>query len=127
MTMNLQSIFLATGNGTQPSGGGSFQLILLLAIMLVFWLFMIRPQSKRAKEQKKFLENLQKGEKIVTIAGIHGVIQKVNEDGTLQLEVSPGYYIKIERSAISMEWTNALQKNAAKSAEKTTSTTEEKK
>ncbi len=96
------------------SGGvGSFQLIFLVGMILVFWLFFIRPQAKKAKDQKKFIENLQKGDKIVTISGIHGKIQQVNEDGTLNIEVSPGNYIKIERSAISMEWTNQLNKVAA--------------
>jgi len=74
---------------------------------------MIRPQAKKAKEQKKFVENLQKGDKIVTIAGIHGTVNKVNEDGTLQLEVSPGSYIKIEKSALSMEWTANINKPQA--------------
>lgn len=93
-------------------GGGSFQLILMGAIVLVFWLFMIRPQAKKAKEQKKFIDNMQKGEKIVTIAGIHGTINKVNEDNTIQLEVNPGSYLKIEKSSISMEWTLAINKPA---------------
>jgi preprotein translocase subunit YajC len=83
------------------------------SIILVFWLFMIRPQTKKAKEQKKFIENLQKGDRIVTIAGIHGVVNKINEDGTLQLEINPGSYIKLEKSAISMEWTAAINKPAA--------------
>ena len=94
------------------SGGGSANLIIMGAMILVFWLFMIRPQAKKAKEQKKFIDNLQKGDKIVTIAGIHGTINKVNEDGTLSLEVSPGSYIKIERSALSMEWTANINKVA---------------
>jgi preprotein translocase subunit YajC len=50
---------------------------------------------------------------VVTIAGIHGTVNKVNEDGTLSLEINPGSYIKIERSSISMEWTNQLNKPAA--------------
>lgn len=85
-------------------------MIFILGMILVFWLFFIRPQSKRAKDQKKFIENLQKGDKIVTIAGIHGKINQVNEDGTLSVEISPGNYIKLEKSAISMEWTNQLNK-----------------
>lgn len=89
------------------------QLIMMGAIILVFWLFMIRPQAKKAKEQKKFIDNLQKGDKIVTIAGIHGVVNKINEDGTLQLEVTPGSYLKIEKSALSMEWTAAINKATA--------------
>ena len=93
-----------------PGGGGMVQLLLMGGIILVFWLFMIRPQAKKAKEQKKFVENMQKGDKVVTIAGIHGTINKINEDNTIQLEVSPGSYLKIEKSTISMEWSAALNK-----------------
>lgn len=95
------------------AGGSSFQFIFLGLMILVFWLFFIRPQAKKAKQQKSFIENLQKGDKIVTIAGIHGTVNKVNEDGTLSLEINPGSYIKIEKSAISMEWTNQLNKPVA--------------
>jgi len=104
----INSIFLMAGG--QQGGGGMFNLVMMGAIILVFWLFMIRPQAKKAKEQKKFIEGMGKGDKIVTIAGIHGTINKVNEDGTLQLEVSPGSYIKIEKSAISQEWTAQINK-----------------
>ena len=87
--------------------------ILTLMIILTMWLFLLRPQAKRAKSQKTFVDNLVKGDKIVTIAGIHGTVNKVNEDGTtLQLETSPGSYLKIEKSAISMDWTTALNKQA---------------
>ncbi|MEK0422498.1 MAG: preprotein translocase subunit YajC [Bacteroidota bacterium] len=93
-----------------PQQGGTFQLIMLGGIIVVFWFFMIRPQAKKAKEQKKFIDNMQKGDKVVTIAGIHGTISKVNEDNTVQLEVSPGSYLKIERSSISLEWSQAINK-----------------
>ena len=72
----------------------------------------VRRQKKR-NNKKSFIENLQKGDKIVTIAGIHGTVNKVNEDGTLSLEINPGSCIKIEKSAISMEWTNQLNKPVA--------------
>ena len=65
------------------------------------------------KEAKKFQEELQKGDKIVTIAGIHGIVNKVNDDNTLQIEVNPGSFIKIEKSAISMEWSEQINKTAA--------------
>ncbi|WP_018628106.1 preprotein translocase subunit YajC [Niabella aurantiaca] len=93
--------------------GSMTTMIFMFGMIIVFWLFFIRPQSKRAKNQKKFIEDLQKGDKIVTIAGIHGKISQVNEDGTLSIEVSPGNYIKIEKSAISMDWTNQLNKGTA--------------
>ncbi len=86
--------------------------IMLVGMLVVFWLFFIRPQAKRAKEQKKFIEDLQKGDKIVTIAGIHAIINKINEDGTLQIETSPGIYMRIEKSTISREWTAAINKVA---------------
>jgi len=79
---------------------------------------MIRPQQKKAKLAKKFQEDMQKGDKIVTIAGIHGTVNKVNEDGTIQIETSPGSYLKIEKSAISMEWTQNINKTAAAPADK---------
>lgn len=87
--------------------------ILTLLIILTMWLFLLRPQAKRAKSQKSFVDNLAKGDKIVTIAGIHAIVNKVNEDGTtLQIETSPGSYLKIEKSAISLDWTTALNKPA---------------
>jgi preprotein translocase, YajC subunit len=97
-------------SGSSGGMGGSFQFIFLGLMILVFWMFFIRPQSKRAKNQKKFIDEMQKGDKIVTIAGIHGTINKINEDGTLNIEISPGSYIKIEKSAISMDWTAQLNK-----------------
>src|SRR5215212_4047853 len=95
------------------AGGGGFQYIFIGLMILVFWMFFIRPQAKKAKQQKSFIENLQKGDKVVTIAGIHGVVNRVNEDGTLSLEINPGSYIKIEKSSISMEWTTQLNKPVA--------------
>jgi preprotein translocase subunit YajC len=95
-----------------PGGGIGMTPIFMGLMILVFWLFFIRPQAKKAKQQKVFIDNLNRGDKIVTIAGIHGVINKVNEDGTLSLEINPGSYIKIEKSAISMEWTTQLNKVA---------------
>jgi preprotein translocase subunit YajC len=106
--MQLLSILLMM----DPSGkgGSSTTLIMMGGMIVVFYFFMIRPQAKKAKKQKQFINDLQKGDKIVTIAGIHGTVNKVNDDGTLNLETSPGSYIKIERSSISMEWTANVNK-----------------
>ena len=103
--MTMLAIFL------QAAGGSAIpQMLLLGGMILVFWLFMIRPQAKKAKLAKEFQANLQKGDKIVTIAGIHGNVNKVNDDGTIMIETSPGSYMKIEKSAISVEWTQQLNK-----------------
>jgi len=109
-------MFLLQAQGGGSPFGGFSGIIFMGAIMLVFWLFFIRPQAKKAKQQKSFIDNLQKGDKVVTIAGIHGTINKVNEDGTVSLEINPGSYIKIERSAISMDWTVQLNKNLGTAA-----------
>jgi len=98
-----------------PPNAGTMQLILLGGMILVFYFFMIRPQAQKAKKAKSFQDGLQKGDRIVTIAGIHGTVNKVNDDNTIQIEVSPGSYLKIERSAISLEWSEQLNKAAAPS------------
>jgi preprotein translocase subunit YajC len=107
--MQLPSIFFLQAAAPQS---GPNMLYFLLPMILIFYFFMIRPQAKKAKQQKSFVNDMKKGDKIVTIAGIHGTINKVNDDGTLMLEVSPGSYIKIEKSSISMEWTVAANKPA---------------
>lgn len=96
----------------QPAGpfGGMSSLVFMGMIMLVFWLFFIRPQAKKQKQQKLFIEELKKGDKVVTIAGIHGRINRVNEDGTIDLEINPGSYIKMEKSSISLEMTQQVNK-----------------
>jgi len=97
-----------------PGGmSGISPMILLGGMILVFWLFMIRPQAKKAKQAKEFQTNLQKGDRIVTIAGIHGKVNRVNEDNTIDLETSPGSSLKIEKSAISIEWSQQLNKPVA--------------
>jgi preprotein translocase subunit YajC len=108
--MNLNLILLQSGS----PGAGTMQLLLLGGMILVFYFFMIRPQAQKAKKAKQFQEHLQKGDRIVTIAGIHGTVNKINDDNTIQLEISPGSYLKIERSAISMEWSQQLNKTAEK-------------
>jgi preprotein translocase subunit YajC len=73
------------------------------------YFFMIRPQTKKAKDQKNFLETLQKGDKIITVAGIHGRITRINENGTLEVEIDTNTKVMMERSGISMEYTRAIQ------------------
>lgn len=104
--MTSGTFFLMLGQG--EGGGGGFQFIFIGLMILVFWLFMIRPQSKKQKQQKNFMQNLKKGDKVVTIAGIHGVVNKLNEDGTFMLEINPGSYIKMEKSAVSMDMTSKM-------------------
>ncbi|MEJ6982597.1 preprotein translocase subunit YajC [Pedobacter sp. P351] len=74
----------------------------MILIVIVFYFFMIRPQMKKAKDQKKFVEELKKGDKVVTTAGIHGRIADMN-DSTIVLEVEGGSKIRFDKSAISLD------------------------
>mgnify|MGYP002635397014 FL=1 len=75
--------------------------IMLGLMMVVFYFFMIRPQMKKAKDEKKFRSELAKGQKVVTIGGIHGKISDLKES-TVIIDVDNGGKLKIERAAISL-------------------------
>ncbi|HBR54958.1 MAG TPA: preprotein translocase subunit YajC [Flavobacteriaceae bacterium] len=74
----------------------------LILMFLVVYLFMIRPQMKRSKNEKQFAADLKRGDKVVTKSGMHGKILDLNDDGTCIIETGAGK-MKFERSAISME------------------------
>lgn len=104
--MNLLNILLMA----PPSGGESnplTSLIPLLLIIVVFYFFMIRPQMRRNKETRKFRENIKRGDKIITIGGLHGKIVEVQET-TFTIEVEGGMRIRIEKSAVAA---NAVSDN----------------
>ncbi len=91
----------------EGGGGGPEQLIFLVLILVVFYFFMIRPQMKKAKEQKKFRESIGKGDRIVTVGGIHGKIIDV-EEKTFIVEVLDQTRLRVEKTAVSMENTATL-------------------
>jgi preprotein translocase subunit YajC len=70
----------------QAQSQGMYQLLLFGGMFAVFYFFMIRPQQKKQKEQKTFLDNLKKGDAVVTIGGIHGKVSSV-QDTTVSLEI----------------------------------------
>lgn len=90
-----------------PQGGGSMSLVFLVAIIVVFYFFMIRPQMKKQKVEREFRNSIEKGTKVVTIGGIHGRIVEVNET-TFMLEIDNNVKVKVEKSAVSAEATKAL-------------------
>lgn len=94
----------------QAQGGNQWtSFIFFGAIILVFYFFMIRPQQKKAKEQKKFVDEIKRGDYVVTIGGAHGHIAELEGD-TFILEVEKGGRIRFNKSAISMESTRAASK-----------------
>lgn len=110
--MNLITVALAAQPNAQ--GGGMGQLIMLGLIMVVFYVFMILPQMRKSKQQKKFRESLGKGDKIITIGGIHAKIIDAGE--THFIIDSEGTRLRIDKTAVSMEASQPLNANKDKEA-----------
>ncbi|WPR75360.1 preprotein translocase subunit YajC [Algoriphagus sp. NG3] len=87
------------------AGGGGIlgQVFLFGSIILIMYFFMIRPQQKKQKESKKFIEEIKKGDEVVTIGGLHGKVSAVEGD-TVILELDRGLKVKVEKSAISLDF-----------------------
>lgn len=98
-----------------PPGAGMQQLLLIVVIIIIFYFFMIRPQMRKAKLEKEFRETIKKGDKIITIGGVHGRVVEIT-DTTMLIEVDTNVKMRIERSAISVEATKNI--NATKKEEK---------
>jgi preprotein translocase subunit YajC len=100
-----QTLFLlGSPSGADPGTGNLFSLVL---IFVVFFVFMILPQIRRGKEQKKFRQALAKGDKVVLVAGIHGKIVEESET-TYTIETEGQQRLKVEKTAVSMESTRVV-------------------
>lgn len=97
----MESILAMAPPPNGGSGGGSLisTVVMFGAIFLIFYFMIIRPQQKRAKDREKLLSNMQKGDKVITSAGLHGTIVFIDEK-TVLLQVSDNVKLKYERSAI---------------------------
>ncbi len=84
-----------------PSGSDIMTFLPMIAIVVVFYFLLIRPQQKRAKETKAMLSSLQKGDEIVTAGGVVGKIAKLS-DAYADIEIAPSVEITVQRSAISL-------------------------
>ena len=108
--MNLLYILLMTPQqgapGGEQQGGGYSSLIFLLVLIVIFYLFFIRPQVKKSKDQKNFQHGISKGDKVITIGGIHGKIVEVHETA-VTIDTGNGNKLKVEKSALSMENSSA--------------------
>ncbi|MBR4974434.1 MAG: preprotein translocase subunit YajC [Bacteroidales bacterium] len=96
--MNLITI-LQTAPAQQGGLGQYSFLIMMLLIFVVMYIFMIRPQQKKQKEIAKFRDSLKKGDKIVTVGGIYGVVAEVKENHLL-VEVDNGVKIKVDKTCV---------------------------
>ena len=91
----------AMGASPEGQGGGSMAstLIMFGAIFAIFYFMIIRPQNKKVKEREKMISEMQKGDKIITGSGIHGVVNSI-EDGTVIVQVADNVKLKFEKNAI---------------------------
>jgi preprotein translocase subunit YajC len=86
--------------GAQGGAGGFMTFLPFVAIIAIFYFLIIRPQNKKQKETQKMLSALKKGDKVVTIGGVHGTIQSVKEQSVV-IKVDDNTKIEFSRSAIS--------------------------
>ena len=100
--MNLLTIMLqaaATPSSTTGTGGSWQTLLMIALIFVVFYFFMIRPQSKRQKEVRKFQDSLEAGKHVVTSGGIYGKIKEV-KDNIVVLEIADNVRIKVNKNMV---------------------------
>ncbi len=96
--MNLLSIFL---QAPAAANGGIMNIVMIVAIVAIFYFFMIRPQAKRQKEIKAFRESLSVGDRVVTAGGIHGKIKELRDDeNVVILTVMDGVHIRVSKESI---------------------------
>ena len=96
----LNQILMAPSPDGSGGGGNLIStLIMFGAIFLIFYFMIIRPQQKRSKEREKMLSNIEKGNKVITSGGLHGIIAGIDEK-TVLIAISDNVKVKVERSAI---------------------------
>jgi len=85
----------------QGQGGGMGFLIMMVAIFVIMWLFMIRPQQKKQKEIRNFQNSLREGAEIVTGGGIYGIVKKVDlASGVVDVEIAKGVVIRVDKGYV---------------------------
>jgi preprotein translocase subunit YajC len=89
------------GNSLTGGQGGSqyMSIVMLVAIVGIFYFLMIRPQQKRAKEHKNFLANLKKGDKVITSGGLYGTITGITDDA-ITIEIAEKVRVKVEKGTV---------------------------
>ncbi len=101
-------ILMAPPEGGQ-GGAGGMNLLMIALFIGVFYFFFIRPQMKKAKEERKYRESLKKGDKVITAGGIHGKIVQV-DDTTFLIEVDNNVKLRVEKSSIALNGESPLDK-----------------
>jgi len=97
--MNTLAVILETGGAPQGGMGGYSGIFMIVLLFVVFYFFMIRPQSKRQKEIKNFRAAMKVGDKVVTQGGIYGRIKEI-DDATVLLEIDENVRVRVDKNSI---------------------------
>ena len=100
----MHTLFLQAG---QDAPQGDYTIYFLVAIFVIFYFFMIRPQNKKRKQINEMRENLKKGDSIITVGGIHGKILEI-KDTTVIVSIDANTKIKVDKSSVSMDASTKL-------------------
>jgi preprotein translocase subunit YajC len=111
------SLLMAAPEGGSSGGSAILQFVPFIAIIAIFYFLIIRPQNKKQKETQRMLGALKKGDRVITIGGIHGVIQTVREHSVI-LKVDDNVKLEFNRSAISNVETVAKEEKSGKIEDK---------
>jgi preprotein translocase subunit YajC len=112
----LPLLFGAPQGSGQEGGGTLFSFLPLVAIIAIFYFLILRPQSRKQKETQRMISALKKGDRVVTIGGIHGVIQTVKES-TVIVKVDENVKLEFNRGAISSVTSSAKEETDEKSGD----------
>jgi len=97
------------GEAGAPAGGGASGLIMMAVIFAIFYFILIRPQQKKMKEHKKMVDDLKRGDEIITGGGIYGTVEGVTPD-TLTVKIAEGTKVKITRGSVAHVITEGSEK-----------------
>jgi preprotein translocase subunit YajC len=113
----LNHFFINLAQSAAPTGGGSpwSQLVPMIAIFAIFYLFLIRPQSKKAKEHQQMLAELKKGDEVVTTGGIIGKITGITE-AEMTLQVQEGVRLRVTRASVQSRYAPPAPKADSKAS-----------
>lgn len=98
--MNFENLIAMAPQGGSGGGGMFSTLIMFSLIILIFYFMILRPQQKRQKDRQKLLESIEKGDKVITVGGVHGTVIGLDEK-TVLVQVADNVKLKFERTAIS--------------------------
>ena len=92
------------------SNSGIGQFIPLILIFVIFYFFLIRPQQKKVKEHKIMVQNLKRGDEVITSGGIIGIVERVFDDGRLEVNISDEVNVQVVKDTVQGHFKTEIKK-----------------